>query len=128
MPEVVAHSMGYYGGLLRQPGDRFQAEGTASWFSPFNGADPAAFDHDGDGKPVGSKPEPVADPASEDAIAGRARPVADDHSHAEPAPAPKAKATDHERAEVIAALKAKEIKFFMGAPTDKLKALLAEHS
>lgn len=25
--------------------------------TPFNGADPAAFDHDGDGKPGGSKPQ-----------------------------------------------------------------------
>lgn len=53
------------------------------------------LDHDGDGKPGGSKP----------------RKVWSDEEQAE-------------RAEVIAALKAAKVKFFLGAPTAKLKALL----
>lgn len=34
MVEVVAIMRGYYGGVLREPDDRFDATGTASWFVP----------------------------------------------------------------------------------------------
>lgn len=57
--------------------------------------DPDPLDHDGDGRPGGSKPRKVWSEAEQ-----------------------------VERAEVIAALKAAKIKFFLGAPTAKLKALL----
>lgn len=38
------------------------------------------------------------------------------------------KPKDDDRSVILAALKAKGIKYFAGAPTEKLAALLAEHS
>lgn len=79
--------------------------------------------------------EPEPDPVSQAAVDDRLRPVSDDHAHAEPAVHPldhdgngkkggARKPADPERAAVIKALKAAKIKFFAGAPTEKLKTLL----
>ena len=52
MVEVIATSRGYYGQTLREPGDRFDAKGTASWFEPTKagagGGDQAAPEDDGE--------------------------------------------------------------------------------
>lgn len=42
--------------VKRECGEAAVAAGKASEVEPFNGADPAAFDHDKDGKPGGSLP------------------------------------------------------------------------
>ena len=62
MSKVVATERGYCGGIVREPGDVFEAEGKASWFKPVKAGDATAEpfggkgDHDGDGKPGGSLP------------------------------------------------------------------------
>ena len=38
MAEVVATARGYYGGILRDPGESFNANGKASWFVPVGAA------------------------------------------------------------------------------------------
>lgn len=38
MAKVIATQRGYHGGLLREPGDVFDADGKASWFVPADGA------------------------------------------------------------------------------------------
>lgn len=87
---------------LREPGDEFEYVGPkASYLELLGGefvstAGRPQLDHDKDGKEGGAA-----------------------------APAPKApKVGDPERARIIAALKAAKIRFFAGAPTEKLKALL----
>jgi hypothetical protein len=42
--------------VRRECGQDAVAKGAAVDLDPFNGADPAAFDHDQDGEPGGSKP------------------------------------------------------------------------
>jgi len=58
MKDVRAVQKGYAGGRIRKEGDTFSWNGPlGSWMervTPFNGADPAAFDHDKNGEPGGS--------------------------------------------------------------------------
>ncbi len=63
MAKVVAIQRGYYGRVLREPGDVFEAEGEASWFKPVSASvqdEPATAE------------EPAAKPAK-----GRGRPRAE---------------------------------------------------
>lgn len=50
MADVIATERGYYGGSIREPGERFDAEGTASWFRPV-GRSVSSDDHDGTDDP-----------------------------------------------------------------------------
>lgn len=54
MAKVIATSRGYYGGIVREPGDTFNAEGKASWFEPADKKGAAAAEKsdapNGDGK------------------------------------------------------------------------------
>lgn len=74
---VVATAKGYYGSIVREPGDTFvladEAAFAASWMEAIDEAKPDPLDHDGDGRKGGSKPRkaqareteviPPADPA-----------------------------------------------------------------
>lgn len=42
--DVIATSRGYYGGILREVGDVFQAEGAASWWKPVGEATAAVVE------------------------------------------------------------------------------------
>lgn len=56
---VKAVHRGYFGGLIREPGDEFEApvDMASNWWEPVEGeAFGGAGDHDGDGKPGGSLP------------------------------------------------------------------------
>ena len=50
MAKVIAHERGYYGGIIREPGDVFEAKGKSLWFEPVSGGSKA--------KPA--DPEPAA--------------------------------------------------------------------
>lgn len=115
---------------LREPGDQFEYVGPkASYLELIEGEWnvlplPAADAAD---------PLADADEATRSAIEDQLRPVSDEHVHEPPATDPldhdgdgkKGGTAADERKEVIAALKAKKVKFFAGAPTDKLKEILA---
>ena len=74
---VTATQKGYYGHVVREPGDVFtladEAAFAASWMEAVDEAKPDPLDHDGDGRKGGSKPRkgqvreteviPPADPA-----------------------------------------------------------------
>lgn len=100
-------------GHLREVGEVFDYEGpAASWLELIDGefvstAKRPQLDHDKDGTEGGAAPavSPAPPPA--------------------PVAAKPVRSTDPERAAIIAELKARKIKFFAGASTDKLKALLA---
>jgi hypothetical protein len=54
---TVAYKAGMELTVKREAGTAAIALGRAVEVQPFNGADPAAFDHDGDGQPGGSLPK-----------------------------------------------------------------------
>jgi hypothetical protein len=60
MAKVVATSRGYYGRVLREPGDIFDAEGEASWWTPYKASAEPVADAD---KPAKAKPGPKPKPA-----------------------------------------------------------------
>lgn len=81
MGEVVANSRGYYGKLLRDPGDRFfVADGaTASWFDPVGERQEAETQEAGGkasrGRPKKSPPEgPVRAPSEANELTGATEP------------------------------------------------------
>lgn len=86
MSDVIATQRGFYGNVLREVGDRFEIEDEImsdpkrrpSWVAPakFGGKG----DHDGDGKPGGSKPETAAEKKAREKAersAAKAEPFAD---------------------------------------------------
>lgn len=86
----------------------------------FNGADPAMFDHDGDGRPGGSLPEPAPNPEP------AADPAPEPAPKEEPAPAPEPptiEAMDREELKALADLAG--IEFAANIGTEKLRALVA---
>lgn len=85
--KVIATAKGYYGGMIREPGAMFRVpedRKLPSWVRhhAFGGKG----DHDGDGKPGGSKPKPEPKPA--------AKPAADPDAVVVPAGWQKLKAAD----------------------------------
>lgn len=74
MAKVRANQRGYYGGMIREAGDVFHADGKASWFDPVSGETDhvavaersAAADHEpkrGRGRPKAETVQaPVAEP------------------------------------------------------------------
>lgn len=53
---TVLYAAGFEGTVKRECGEAAVKAGKAEEVEAFNGADPAAFDHDGDGEPGGSRP------------------------------------------------------------------------
>jgi len=54
---TIAYKAGMELTVKREAGEAAVAAGRAEEVEPFNGADPAKFDHDGDGSPGGSLPK-----------------------------------------------------------------------
>lgn len=54
---TIAYKEGMELTVKREAGEAAIAAGRAEEVEPFNGADPAKFDHDQDGAPGGSKPK-----------------------------------------------------------------------
>ena len=54
---TIAYEAGQELTVKREAGEAAIAAGRAEEVEPFNGADPAKFDHDNDGAPGGSKPK-----------------------------------------------------------------------
>jgi len=54
---TIAYSAGQELTVKREAGEAAIAAGRAEEVEPFNGAEPAKFDHDQDGEPGGSKPK-----------------------------------------------------------------------
>lgn len=57
---TIAYKAGQELTVKREAGEAAIAAGSAEEVEPFNGAEPAKFDHDNDGAPGGSKPKPKA--------------------------------------------------------------------
>lgn len=57
---LIAYKAGMELTVKREAGEAAIAAGRAKEVEPFNGADPAKFDHDKDGSPGGSKPKTKA--------------------------------------------------------------------
>ena len=57
---TIAYKAGQELTVKREAGEAAIAAGRAEEVEPFNGADPAKFDHDNDGAPGGSKPKTKA--------------------------------------------------------------------
>lgn len=57
---TIAYKAGQELTVKREAGEAAIAAGRAEEVEPFNGADPAQFDHDNDGTPGGSKPKTKA--------------------------------------------------------------------
>lgn len=57
---VTATERGYYGNIVREPGDTFvladEAAFSSSWMRAIDEATPDPLDHDGDGRKGGSRP------------------------------------------------------------------------
>jgi hypothetical protein len=53
---TIGYAAGFEGTVKRECGEAAVAAGAAEEVPVFNGADPAAFDHDADGRAGGSKP------------------------------------------------------------------------
>lgn len=60
MAKVRANQRGYYGRMIREPGDVFEAEGKALWFDPVDAAEgDEAPKRKGKPKAEDKAPEPV---------------------------------------------------------------------